>query len=253
MNLLKSLRSNQFALFIAILSVIVQSFHSFTAFYATSSLQNGWGIAQAVLFALVIDLAILFYTVRGRRDIAMYAAVAMVMINGYYYYQHLGITFQFAFGCFLSLIIPISVYFYSEEIKDDDGENSLRHYRIMCNDLAAANQDLKKERDEIAKRLDEVTDHSQENQKLLSDVKAYQSEINRLSLIHKEQEVSINKEIEHSRNMSSMYSKLLDEREALLAELGRPVKTQADNTLLNVHEDQKEPIGKIPRVGGNKI
>lgn len=118
MNLLKHLRSNQFAIIVAILSVIVQSFHSFTAFYATSSLQNGWGIAQAVLFSIVIDLAILFYTVRGRSDIAMYAAVAMVTINVYYYYDHLGLNLQFIFGCFLSLIIPISVYFYSEEIKD---------------------------------------------------------------------------------------------------------------------------------------
>jgi hypothetical protein len=120
MNLLKVIKSNQFALWVAVLSVIVQSFHSYTAFYNTSSLAGtGWGIAQAVLFAIVIDMAILFYTVRQRKDIAMYAAFVMVVINSYYYYQHLGLSFQFVFGCFLSLIIPTSVYFYSEEIKDD--------------------------------------------------------------------------------------------------------------------------------------
>lgn len=124
MKVLTYLRSNQFAIMIAILSVLVQSFHSFTAFYNTSALKDGWGIAQAILFAVVIDLAILFYTVRGRRDIALYAAVAMVTINAYYYYQHLGITFEFIFGCFLSLIIPVSVYFYSEEIKEDEGPSA---------------------------------------------------------------------------------------------------------------------------------
>lgn len=123
MNLLKVIKSNQFALWVAILSVIVQSFHSYTAFYNTSSLAGtGWGIGQAVLFAVVIDLAILFYTVRQRKDIALYAAFVMVIINSYYYYQHLGLSFQFAFGCFLSLIIPTSVYFYSEEIKEDNGD-----------------------------------------------------------------------------------------------------------------------------------
>lgn len=116
-KLLTFLRSNNFALSIAILSVIVQSFHSFTAFYNTSSLHNAWGIAQAVLFAIIIDLAIIFYTLRNRTDIAKIAALAMVIINAYYYYQHLGVTTEFIFGVFLSLIIPVSVYFYSEEIR----------------------------------------------------------------------------------------------------------------------------------------
>ena len=121
MNLLKTIKSNQFAIIVAILSVVVQSFHSYTAFYNTSSLHGSlWGVAQAILFAVVIDMAILFYTVRGRKDIALYAAGAMVLINAYYYYQHLGVSFEFVFGVFLSLIIPVSVYFYSEEIHDDD-------------------------------------------------------------------------------------------------------------------------------------
>jgi len=43
----------------------------------------------------------------------------MVIINAYYYYQFHGIGFNFAFGIFLSLIVPASVYFYSEEVGDD--------------------------------------------------------------------------------------------------------------------------------------
>lgn len=119
-SLLSILKSNDFAIWIAILSVIVQSFHSYTAFYNTSSLKGtSWGMGQAVLFSIVIDSAILFYTVRNRKDIALWAAVIMSIINVYYYYQHLGLlSLEFYFGCFLSLIIPTSVYFYSEEIKD---------------------------------------------------------------------------------------------------------------------------------------
>lgn len=114
------IKSSEFAVWIAILSVVVQSFHSYTAFYNTSSLQGStWGVAQAVLFSVVIDLAILFYTVRNRRDVASYAALCMVVINAYYYYQHLGLSFSFGFGVFLSLLIPVSVYYYSEEINKD--------------------------------------------------------------------------------------------------------------------------------------
>jgi hypothetical protein len=167
MKLLTYLRSNQFAITIAILSVIVQSFHSFTAFYNTSALKGPWGISQAVLFALVIDLAILFYTVRGRRDIAMYAAVAMVTINGYYYYQHLGLTFEFIFGCFLSLIIPVSVYFYSEEIKEDDGDGMLNAYAGKIEHLKGERQNLIERNvvlaDELGlvrKELNDQQDHS---------------------------------------------------------------------------------------------
>ncbi len=146
MNLLKVIKSNQFALWVAVLSVIVQSFHSYTAFYNTSSLAGtGWGIAQAVLFAIVIDMAILFYTVRQRKDIAMYAAFVMVVINSYYYYQHLGLSFQFVFGCFLSLIIPTSVYFYSEEIKDDETNSKDLHIKELTGLLSDTRDKYTKE------------------------------------------------------------------------------------------------------------
>lgn len=120
-SLLEIIKSDDFALWIAILSVIVQSFHSYTAFHDASTLKDTTlGISQAILFAVVIDLAILFYTLRNRKDIALGAAGVMFLINAYYYYQHFGISFQFAFGCFLAAIIPASVYFYSEEIQPEE-------------------------------------------------------------------------------------------------------------------------------------
>lgn len=118
-SLIQILRSTNFALGIAILSVIVQSFHSFTAFYNVSSLRGtAWGVAQAVCFAIIIDLAILFYTVRKNVKVTWMAGFIMVLINCYYYYSHLGISFDLILGGLLSLVIPVSVYFYSEEIEE---------------------------------------------------------------------------------------------------------------------------------------
>lgn len=102
------------------LSVLVQSFHSFAVFYGVSDLQrSGWGIAQACLFAIIVDLAILFYTVRKNLRVTWMFAAVMVAINAYYYYTHLGLSFAMLMGTLLSFVLPVSVYFYSEEIHDD--------------------------------------------------------------------------------------------------------------------------------------
>src|SRR5882672_3966359 len=119
-SLIQILRSNTFAIYISIASVVVQSFHTFFAFYKISSL-NGtvWGIAQAVLFSIIVDAAILFYTVRKNTKVTWMAAFIMVIINLYVYYTHLGLSFDFVLGVLISFVIPVSNYFYSEEIEDE--------------------------------------------------------------------------------------------------------------------------------------
>jgi hypothetical protein len=118
-SLIQLLRSNTFAIYIAIASVIVQSFHSFYAFYKISSLNgSNWGIAQAVLFAVIVDCAVLFYTVRKNTKVTWLFAFVMVLINLYVYYVHLGLSFDFILGALISFVIPVSNYFYSEEIDD---------------------------------------------------------------------------------------------------------------------------------------
>jgi hypothetical protein len=126
------IKSDDFAIVIAVASVLVQSFHSFTAFYRVSSL-NGTlaGVIQAVIFALVIDAAILFYTVRSKKDVVLFASVFLVLINGYYYWVHFqALTPDFIFGVFVSILIPVTQYYYSEEITGlaffkDDRESEL--------------------------------------------------------------------------------------------------------------------------------
>jgi hypothetical protein len=161
MTLHRFLKSNLFAIIIAILSVIVQSFHSYIAFYNTSSLKgSAWGVAQAVLFSLVIDSAILFYTVRNKKNVALGFSIAMILINTYYYFQHLGISFEFAFGVFLSLIIPISVYFYSEEIHEEPTEKSNDTTRAdaMIAELQAVIRSGKKDNERLSARIDQEKD-----------------------------------------------------------------------------------------------
>jgi len=159
-TLIQLLRSNTFAVWIAILSVAVQSFHTFFAFYKISSL-NGtvWGIAQAVLFAIIVDCAVLFYTVRKNTKVTWMAAFIMVLINLYVYYTHLGLTFDFMLGVLISFVIPVSNYFYSEEI-DDERDNVIRIDRAnelkLENELKAVKADLQFEKDKATKYITEL-------------------------------------------------------------------------------------------------
>lgn len=163
MTLIQALRSNTFAIYIAIASVIVQSFHSFYAFYKISSLNGtGWGIAQAVLFAIIVDAAVLFYTVRKNTKVTWMAAFIMVLINLYVYWVHLGFTFDFALGALIAFVIPVSNYFYSEEIEVDDDPNKVTglQLRNMVEKLDIENRRIKNEFSLVTKKLAEIATES---------------------------------------------------------------------------------------------
>lgn len=155
MTLIQALRSNTFAIYIAIASVIVQSFHSFYAFYKISSLNGtGWGIAQAVLFAIIVDAAVLFYTVRKNTKVTWMAAFIMVLINLYVYWVHLGLTFDFALGVLIAFVIPVSNYFYSEEIEVDDPDSVTDfQLRNMVEKLDVEKRELSRISDKLNIRL----------------------------------------------------------------------------------------------------
>jgi hypothetical protein len=157
-KLLLYLRSAPFALIVAIISMLVQTPHSFTAFYNTSAIRGSWGIAQALTFAIVIDLAILFYTLRRRQDIAVLAAVVMFVINAYYYYSAWGISWSFAFGCFLAAIIPVSVYYYSEEIDEEKVDDQADRYRAQIENLEDIIRRGKAENKKFLETIHEVED-----------------------------------------------------------------------------------------------
>lgn len=111
-----AIKSKDFAVITAIISMLVQTPHTAVAFADLSSLPPAWSWVQAIVFALVIDMAILVYTVRNRVDIALGAAIIMFLIN-IYYYSHLYPDYlSMGFGVLMAAVIPISVYYYSEEI-----------------------------------------------------------------------------------------------------------------------------------------
>lgn len=117
-NLVDIIKSNSFAGWIALISMFVQAKHTFEAYLSAEAINPNYvDIFFALLAAGIVDLAVLFYTLRNKKEIAFGAAVIMILINGYaYWLEHSGPTPAFFAGIGFSMTIPASVYFYSEEI-----------------------------------------------------------------------------------------------------------------------------------------
>lgn len=185
MNLLKKLKSNEFALTVAILSVLVQSFHSYSVFYSVSSLRGtGWGIIQAVLFAAVFDLAILFYTVRNNTRVVLGASVFMALFNMYYYYVQPELsTLQLIFGLVLSIVIPMTQYYYAEEIQEDEYPGQGTAELQIAIEVAESNAKIWKQKHDamFAELQDTVREYKKDTEKFRRHNSVQTEELGRLT------------------------------------------------------------------------
>lgn len=246
MTLIQALRSNTFAIYIAIASVIVQSFHSFYAFYKISSLNGtGWGIAQAVLFAIIVDAAVLFYTVRKNTKVTWMAAFIMVLINLYVYWVHLGFTFDFALGALIAFVIPVSNYFYSEEIEVDDP-------RDVQYEPGQREEILKVEK-ELDQMKELVSKQRQERLSIESSA-AYENQKARKYITELREEIKLRDEV--IINLQEKQKKMIpiDRPEQIIIQTdGEYIKSPVDGSLIKIRESKgfaslKSPAQETPPV-----
>jgi len=244
-NLLKIIKSNDFALTVAIMSVLVQSFHSFTAFYNMSSLKGTfWGVIQAVLFAIVVDLAILFYTVRNKKDVVLFASTFLFVINAYYYYSHWGFTWELLFASFLSILIPVTHYYYSDEIKEEISSTEKEDVNF---DLMVKVQELEGQNNILKKSYSSL-------QALFTKNKNLSNEYN-IVIEHRDQLLSRNSLLSEAlglrtREIHDLKKRLgeipPDEPIDIEAEEKRIEDEIIDKSLLNVSNDQRKTMPYNP-------
>lgn len=122
MNLINTIRSNNFSLWIALVSILAQAFHSFVVFIEVGSL--GYtvpGILQALIFSVTLDFFILYATLKMTKirgwNAAKIFSVILFIINVVYYYKAQGFGFDFAVGVFIGSIIPLTMAVYAEDIR----------------------------------------------------------------------------------------------------------------------------------------
>lgn len=119
-NLLTYIKSIDFAFIICILAMLGQAFHTFYAFYAVSSIESDiFRIPEALILVLVFECFTLFYLMRGKPSIAKFYSFCLFVMNIYYYYSSGTEGIKLWLGIFLSIIIPVSIYYVAEEVKQE--------------------------------------------------------------------------------------------------------------------------------------
>jgi hypothetical protein len=78
------------------------------------------------VFAFSLESSILIFTLLGKRNTAIFFGLISWLINLLYYWVEMGMTQKFVAMNIISLIIPVTIFFYSELIKTDKRKNLLK-------------------------------------------------------------------------------------------------------------------------------
>lgn len=111
---MKKTKINLFGLFAAFIAVAVQTPHTYYLFQSVTHFTGEFAKIHALAVAVVIDLSILYYTIKNKKAVALAFAVFMYVVNLLYVWDYTGE--QFITGLLFALMIPIAVYFYKGEI-----------------------------------------------------------------------------------------------------------------------------------------
>jgi uncharacterized membrane protein len=78
------------------------------------------------VFAISLECSILIFTLLGKKNTAIFFAIVSWTINILYYWFDFGFTQKFVSMNVISLIIPITIFFYSELINKDKRKKYLK-------------------------------------------------------------------------------------------------------------------------------
>jgi hypothetical protein len=104
-----------------ICALLTQISHASHVFYSISE-KNTFDYVMSWLFALSLETSIFIFTMFGKMRVAIFFGVISWLVNLLTYWFPLGFTQQFVAMNIISLIIPITIYFYSELIKGEKPE-----------------------------------------------------------------------------------------------------------------------------------
>lgn len=105
-----------------IAALLTQTDHAANVFSRIASPDGGlWGkVILSYLFAVSLELSIFIFTIRGRKREATAFAVFSFVINLLYYWQSPGLTFPFVASLAVSSAIPVTIWFYSDLVNEDN-------------------------------------------------------------------------------------------------------------------------------------
>lgn len=75
---------------------------------------------SSYIFAIALELAIYIFTMKGKKQVALFFAIISTSINLLYYFYEPTLSREFIGMLVISPIIPMTIWFYSDLIKEDD-------------------------------------------------------------------------------------------------------------------------------------
>lgn len=117
-DIVEFLKTNTFATWAAVLTILPQTLHSYKALISVEGINAGWlEFATCFILAVALDVAVLVFTLRNRKDIVLGSMVVMILINTYVFWEiHHAFNLQFIAGTFFGMMNPAIMYFYSDTI-----------------------------------------------------------------------------------------------------------------------------------------
>lgn len=118
------LRNREGLFLVLVAALIVQAPHSAEVFHRASTSQWPEPLPwlHATGFALVLELAVLLFVVRGRKELSWGFASISVLMNVFYYYSNVWwvwVSVPVVVECIvISVSLPLAIAFYSHEVAD---------------------------------------------------------------------------------------------------------------------------------------
>jgi hypothetical protein len=104
--------------FVIICALLTQMSHAASVFYLIGE-KGDFADIMSWVFAVSLETSIYVFTMYGKRNTALFFGAIAWAINLLYYWQQPGLTKEFVAMNVISPIIPITIFFYSELIKNE--------------------------------------------------------------------------------------------------------------------------------------
>lgn len=109
---LKALAKSSWGFWIALFLSTAEAGYTFIVFWKTSKLPDPFGLVQALIIAVMMDMAVLYFTVKGEKKLSAFYWVAM---TGYVVLsEFIGVVeAKYVILGWKALTLPAAIYFFS--------------------------------------------------------------------------------------------------------------------------------------------
>lgn len=116
--LLTFIKSNRFILYVAIFTVVFLAPNTYYVFHDLSVFKSPYREIASAGVSLIVAASIMIYTLRKNFKVAKYYSIFEISISAYYYVMMIGWDWSLIPALSFTLMLPVSVYHYTREIKD---------------------------------------------------------------------------------------------------------------------------------------